>query len=82
MKDVSSPPEFSRSDEDETEWQRLKEDEIPIRDTAVGRERARQQQVALTCLAGMTEEERVANNMPLNVLERVKEMAIGEVAEV
>ena len=45
-------------------------------------ERARQQQVALvTCLAGMTEEEGVANDMPVNgdVLEGVTEMVVGKV---
>ena len=82
MKKISFPPEFASSDEDETQLQRLKEDEITIRDTALGKESARLQKESLKYIASMTEEERAACNMPVNVLEELKEMVVGEVAEV
>ena len=74
------PAEPSWRDSDEAQMQNLKEEDITIRETALGRERVRQQEDAINCLAAMTEEERTARNLPSSVLEALK--GVVEVAEV
>jgi len=68
-------PPLSWSDADETILKRLQEDDIKLIETALGRERLKLQQQSLACLMNMSEEERVASNLPNEVLNGIKEAA-------
>ena len=81
MKNISPLHNLLGIDADETKLKVLKEDEITIKDTALGKARAKQYQQSLSCLAAMTEEEGATCNIPSQVLEGLK-ATVGQVAEV
>ena len=69
-------PPIPWSVEDETQLKKLREDNIKVIDTALGRERLKLQKQSIAHLLNMTEEERVVSNLPAEVLESIKN-AVG-----
>ena len=66
------PPSSCWSDDQETLLKKLKEEDIELSDTALGRERLKLQQQAMSYLVSMTEEERAASNVPVEVLDGLR----------
>ena len=72
------PPPSSWSDAEETLMKKLKEDDIQLKETALGRARSKLQEQSVAYFLSMSEEERIASNLPVELLDGLK----GAVAEI
>ena len=72
------PPPSSWSDAEETLMKKLKEDDIQLKETALGRARSKLQEQSVAYFISMSEEERIASNLPVELLDGLK----GAVAEI
>ena len=72
------PPPSSWSDAEETLMKKLKEDDIQLKETALGRARSKLQEQSVAYFLSMTEEERIASNLPVELLDGLK----GAVTEI
>ena len=63
------PPESTWSDAEETLLKKLKEDDIQLKETALGRAKSKLQEQSVAYFLRMTEEERIAFNLPVELLD-------------
>ena len=68
----NSPPSSSWSNEEETLLKKLKEDNIELKETALGRARSKLQEQSVASFLSMTEEERIASNLTVEILDGLK----------
>ena len=71
-------PQSTWNDAEETLLKKLKEDDIELKETASGRARSKLQEQSVAYFLSMTEEERIASNLPVELLDGLK----GAVAEI
>ena len=65
-------PSSCWSDDQDTLLKKLQEEDIELSETALGRERLKLHQQSVAYLLSMTEEERAASNLPVEVLDGFK----------
>ena len=65
-------PSSCWSDDQDTLLRKLQEEDIELSETALGRERLKLHQQSVAYLLSMTEEERAASNLPVEVLDGFK----------